>query len=178
MPELLAVGLEATAVVLAISAACVVAGYGLTRRLAPPDLRATGFLLVPLVGAAALIVGAYALNLIMDLRIATALLLGAGAALAAWTVRRDGWWLPRPTKPQSVTLVAGGLLLGSGLPPAPARTVGRDVGTEHRRRPVRAPGRGPEVEHRLHARAGRGPVPGRIPGVCPITPAAGGFRIS
>ena len=35
MPELLAVGLEATAVVLAMSAACVVAGYGLTRRLAP-----------------------------------------------------------------------------------------------------------------------------------------------
>ena len=117
MPELLAVGLEATAVVLAISAACVVAGYGLTRRLAPPDLRATGFLLVPLVGAAALIVGAYALNLIMDLRIATVLLLGAGAALAAWTVRRDGWWLPRPTKPQTVTLVAGGLLLAAAFLP-------------------------------------------------------------
>ena len=117
MPELLAVGLEATAVVLAMSAACVVAGYGLTRRLAPPDLRATGFLLVPLVGAAALIVGAYALNLIMDLRIATALLLGAGAALAAWTVRRDGWWLPRPTKPQTVTLIAGGLLLAAAFLP-------------------------------------------------------------
>ncbi len=117
MPELLAVGLEATAVVLAMSAACVVAGYGLTRRLAPPELRATGFLLVPLVGAAALIVGAYALNLIMDLRIATALLLGAGAALAAWTVRRDGWWLPRPTKPQTVTLIAGGLLLAAAFLP-------------------------------------------------------------
>ena len=117
MPELLAVGLEATAVVLAVTAACVVAGYGLTRRLAPPELRATGFLLVPLVGASALIVGAYALNLIMDLRIATALLLGAGAALAAWTVRRDGWWLPRPTKPQTVTLVAGGLLLAAAFLP-------------------------------------------------------------
>ena len=68
-------------------------------------------------GAAALIVGAYALNLIMDLRIATALLLGAGAALAAWTVRRDGWWLPRPTKPQTVTLVAGGLLLAAAFLP-------------------------------------------------------------
>ena len=117
MPELLAVGLEATAVVLAMTAACVVAGYGLTRRLAPPELRATGFLLVPLVGAAALIVGAYALNLIMDLRIATALLLGAGAALAAWTVRRDGWWLPRPSKPQTVTLIAGGLLLAAAFLP-------------------------------------------------------------
>ena len=117
MPELLAVGLEATAVVLAMCAACVVAGYGLTRRLAPPELRATGFLLVPLVGAAALIVGAYALNLIMDLRIATALLLGAGAALAAWTVRRDGWWLPRPTKPQTLTLIAGGLLLAAAFLP-------------------------------------------------------------
>ena len=117
MPELLAVGLEATAVVLAMCAACVVAGYGLTRRLAPPELRATGFLLVPLVGAAALIVGAYALNLILDLRIATALLLGAGAALAAWTVRRDGWWLPRPTKPQTLTLIAGGLLLAAAFLP-------------------------------------------------------------
>ena len=117
MPEMLAVGLEAAIVVLAMIAACMVAGYGLTRRLAPPELRATGFLLVPLVGAAALIVGAYALNLIVDLRIATALLLSAGAALAAWTVRRDGWWLPKPTKPQTVTLVAAGLLLTAAFLP-------------------------------------------------------------
>ena len=111
MPEILAVGLEAAAVVLAMSAACLLVGYGLTRRLAPPELKATGFLLVPLVGAAALIVGAYALNLVLDLRIATTLLLGAGAALSAWTVWRDGWWLPRPSKPQTVALVAGALLL-------------------------------------------------------------------
>ncbi|MCY3896265.1 MAG: hypothetical protein OXG17_07340 [Chloroflexi bacterium] len=111
MPEMLAVGLEALSVVLALTAASTVAGYGLTRRLAPPELRATGLLLIPLVGAAALIVGAYALNLVTDMRIATALLLGAGAALSAWTIRQDGWWLPRPTKPQAVTLVAGGLLL-------------------------------------------------------------------
>ena len=117
MPEMLAVGLEAATVILALTAACLIAGYGLTRLLAPPDLRATGFLLVPLVGAAALIVGAYALNLIMDLRIATALLLVAGAAVAAWTVRQDGWWLPRPTKPQTVTLIAGGLLLATALLP-------------------------------------------------------------
>ena len=82
MPEMLAVGLEAAAVVLAMSAACLLVGYGLTRRLAPPELKATGFLLVPLVGAAALIVGAYALNLVLDLRIATTLLLGAGTALS------------------------------------------------------------------------------------------------
>lgn len=117
MPEMLAVGLEAATVVLAMSAACLVVGYGLTRRLAPPELRATGFLLMPLVGAAALIVGAYALNLIVDLRIATGLLLGVGAALSAWTVRRDGWWLPRLTKPQTVTLVAGALLLATALLP-------------------------------------------------------------
>ena len=117
MPEMLAVGLEAAAVVLALTAACLVAGYGLTRLLAPPELKATGFLLVPLVGAAALIVGAYALNLLVDLRIATALLLGAGTALAAWTVRRDGWWLPRPTKPQTAALVAGALLLATAFLP-------------------------------------------------------------
>lgn len=117
MPEMLAVGLEAASVVLAMSAACLVAGYGLTRRLASPELKATGILLVPLVGAAALIVGAYALNLIVDLRIATAVLLGAGAALAAWTIRRDGWWLPRPTKPQTVALTAAGLLLATAVLP-------------------------------------------------------------
>ena len=117
MPEMLAVALEAAAVVLAVSAACLLAGYGLTRLLAPPELKATGFLLVPLVGAAVLIVGAYALNLVVDLRVATALLLGAAAALAAWTVRRDGWWLPRPTRPQTVALVAGGLLLAAAFLP-------------------------------------------------------------
>ena len=108
---MLAVGLEAASVALAMSAACLVVGYGLTRLLATPELKATGFLLTPLVGAAALIVGAYALNLALDLRVATALLLGAGAALSAWTIRRDGWWLPRPTKPQTVVLVAAALLL-------------------------------------------------------------------
>ena len=117
MPEMLAVGLEALSVVLALAAACTVAGYGLTRRLAPPELRATGFLLVPLIGAAALIVGAYALNLLVDVRIATALLLAAGAALGAWTVRRDGWWLPRPTRPQTVVLVAAALLLATAFLP-------------------------------------------------------------
>lgn len=117
MPEMLVVGLEATTVVLAMSAACLVVGYGLTRLLAPPELRATGFLLVPLVGVAALTVGAYALNLIVDLRVATALLLGAGAALSAWTVRRDGWWLPRLSKPQTVVLVAGALLLVTAFLP-------------------------------------------------------------
>lgn len=76
-----------------------------------------GWLSVPLVGAAALIVGAYALNLLVDLRMATALLMGAGSALAAWTVCRDGWWLPRPTKPQTVALVAGGLLLATAFLP-------------------------------------------------------------
>ena len=117
MPEMLAVGLEAASVVLAMSAACLVAGYGLTRLLASPELKATGFLLVPLVGAAALIVGAYALNLIVDLRFATTVLLGAGAALAAWTVRRDGWWLPRPTKPQALALAVAGLLLATAFLP-------------------------------------------------------------
>ena len=117
MPEMLAVGLEALSVVLALTAASTVAGYGLTRRLAPPELRATGFLLIPLVGAAALIVGAYALNLLVDMRIATALLLAAGAALSGWTIRRDGWWLPRPTKPQAVTLIAGVLLLVTAFLP-------------------------------------------------------------
>ncbi|MDE2918256.1 MAG: hypothetical protein OXR64_00240 [Chloroflexota bacterium] len=117
MPEMLAVGLEAATVVLAMSAACLVVGYGLTRLVAPPELRATGFLLVPLMGAAALIVGAYALNLLVDLRITTAVLLGAGTALSAWTVRRDGWWLPRPTKPQAITLVAGALLLVTAFLP-------------------------------------------------------------
>ena len=117
MPEMLAVGLEALSVLLALTAACTIAGYGLTRRLAPPELRATGLLLVPLVGAAALIVGAYALNLLVDLRIATALLLAAGAALGAWTVRRDGWWLPRPTRPQALTLIAGALLLATAFLP-------------------------------------------------------------
>jgi len=117
MPEMLAVGLEAATVVVAMSAACLVAGYGLTRLLAPPELRITGLLPVPLVGAAALIVGTYALNLVVDLRVATAVLLGAGAALAAWTVRRDGWWLPRPTKPQAVALIAGGLLLATAFLP-------------------------------------------------------------
>ena len=108
---MLAVGLEAASVVLALTAACLVVGYGITRRLAPPELKATGFLLTPLVGATALIVGAYALNLVLDLRVATALLLGAGAALSAWTIRRDGWWLPRLSKPQIVVLVAAALLL-------------------------------------------------------------------
>lgn len=117
MPELLAVGLEAITVVLAMSAACMVAGYGLTRLLAPPELRVTGLLPVPLVGATVLIVGAYALNLVVDLRAATALLLGAATALAAWTVRRDGWWLPRPTRPQTVVLVAGALLLATAFLP-------------------------------------------------------------
>ncbi len=117
MPEMLAVGLEASTVVLALSAACLVVGYGLTRLLATPELRLTGLLPVPLVGAAALIVGSYALNLVVDLRVATAVLLGAGAALAAWTVRRDGWWLPRPTKPQALALVAGGLLLATAFLP-------------------------------------------------------------
>ena len=117
MPEMLAVGLEAASVVLAVTAACLVAGYGLTRRLAPPELKAAGFLLVPLVGAAALIVGAYMLNLVLDLRLAIALLLSAGAALAAWTVRRDGWWLPRPTTLQTVVLVAAGLLLATAFLP-------------------------------------------------------------
>ncbi len=117
MPEMLAVGLEAAAVVVTLSAACIVAGYGLTRLLRPPELRVTGLLPVPLVGAAALIVGTCALNLFLDLRTATALLLLAGAALAAWTVRRDGWWLPRPTKPQAVVLVAGALLLATAFLP-------------------------------------------------------------
>ena len=117
MPEILAVGLEAATVLLAMSAACMLVGYGLTRLLAPPELKATGLLLVPLVGAAALIVGAYALNIVVDLRIATALLLGAGAALSAWTVRRDGWWLPQPTRPQTVALVAGALLLATAFLP-------------------------------------------------------------
>ena len=117
MPEMLAVGLEAAAVVLALSASCTVVGYGLTRLLAPAELRATGFLLVPLVGAAALIVGAYALNLVVDLRVATALLLGTGTALSAWTVRRNGWWLPQPTKPQAMTLVAAALLLVTAFLP-------------------------------------------------------------
>lgn len=117
MPEMLAVGLEAAAVVVTLSAACIVAGYGLTRLLRPPELRVTGLLPVPLVGAAALIVGTCALNLFLDLRTATALLLLAGAALAAWTVRKDGWWLPRPTKPQTVTLVAAGLLLVAAFLP-------------------------------------------------------------
>lgn len=117
MPEMLAVGLEAATVVLAMSAACMLAGYGLTRLLATPELRLAGLLPVPLVGAAALIVGTYALNVVVDLRVATAVLLGAGAALAAWTVRRDGWWLPRPTKPQAISLVAGGLLLATAFLP-------------------------------------------------------------
>lgn len=117
MPEMLAVGLEALAVVLAVSAACMVAGYGLTRLLATPELRVTGLLPVPLVGAASLVLGTYALNVFVDLRTATAALLAAGAALAAWTVRRDGWWLPRPTKPQTMTLVAGGLLLATAFLP-------------------------------------------------------------
>ncbi len=117
MPEILAVGLEAAAVVVAMLAACIVAGYGLTRLLTPPEMRVAGLLPVPLVGAAALIVGTYALNLFLDLRLSTAVLLGAGAALAVWTVRRDGWWLPRPTKPQAVTLVAGGLLLVTAFVP-------------------------------------------------------------
>ncbi len=114
---MLAVGLEAATVVLAMSAACMLAGYGLTRLLATPELRLTGLLPVPLVGAAALIVGTYALNVVVDLRVATAVLLSAAAALAAWTVRRDGWWLPRPTKPQTVVLVAGALLLATAFLP-------------------------------------------------------------
>ena len=115
MPEMLAVGLEAASVVLAMSAACVVAGYGLTRLLAPPELRVAGLLPVPLVGAAALIVGTYVLNLVVDLRVATALLLGAATALSAWTIRRDGWWLPRLSKPQIVVLLAAALLLLTAL---------------------------------------------------------------
>lgn len=117
MPEMLAVGLEAGTVVLAMSAACMLAGYGLTRLLAPPELRVAGLLPVPLVGAAALIVGTYALNLVVDLRVATSLLLGAATALAAWTVRRDGWWLPRPTRPQTVVLVVSALLLATAFLP-------------------------------------------------------------
>ncbi len=117
MPEIAAVGLEAAAAALALLAAFTLAGYGLTRLLAPPELRSLGVLLVPLVGAAALIVGSYVLNLVMDMRMATAVLLGLAAGLGAWSVRRSGWWLPRPTRPQTLALLAGGLLLGAAFLP-------------------------------------------------------------
>ena len=114
---MLAVGLEAALILLALTGAFVIAGYGTTRIIAPKDLQGFGFLLIPLVGVANLIVGSYLLNLLVDLRIATATLLTAAIGLAIWTIRRDGWWLPRPTTPQLVVLVAGLLLLAAALLP-------------------------------------------------------------
>ena len=97
MPEMLAVGLEATLVIFALTTAFFIAGYGPTRLVTSKELAGSGLLLIPLVGTAILILGSYLLNLFVDLRIATATLLTTTIGLAVWSVRRDGWWLPRPT---------------------------------------------------------------------------------
>ncbi len=117
MPEMLAVGLEAAASVLALAAALAVMGYGLTRILAPPGLRPLSVLLIPAVGAAGLIVGSYLLNLIVNLTVATGLLLGLAAALDGWLIWRRGWWLPRPTRSQWVVIaMAAALIVVAFLP--------------------------------------------------------------
>ena len=117
MPEMLAVGLEATLVIFALTTAFFIAGYGPTRLVTSKQLAGSGLLLIPLVGTAILILGSYLLNLFVDLRIATATLLTTTIGLAVWSVRRDGWWLPRPTTPQLVALVAGFLVLATALLP-------------------------------------------------------------
>ena len=111
MPEMLVVGLEAAAAMLALAGSLAVAGYGLTRLLAPPSLRPYAVLLVPTVGAAALIVGSYFLNLVTNMAIATGLLLGGATALGAWLIARRGWWLPRLTRPQWLVVAAATALL-------------------------------------------------------------------
>ena len=117
MPELIAVGIEMAAVILSLGAACVVAGYGTTRILATSSLRSHAVLVIPLVGLSFLILGTYLLNLFVDVRVSTAVLLLAATGLAGWTIRRDGWWIPKPTTSQIVALVLGGLLLGAALLP-------------------------------------------------------------
>ena len=111
MPEMLAVALEAAAVLLAFGAALGVAGYGLTRLLAPAPLRAYALMLMPAVGASALIVGSYFLNLLVNLVVALGLMLAAAVALDTWLIARRGWWLPRPTRPQWVVLGFAAVLL-------------------------------------------------------------------
>ena len=111
MPEMLAVALEAAAVLLAFGAALAVAGYGLTRLLAPEPLRAYALMLMPAVGASALIVGSYFLNLFVNLVVALGLMLTAAVALDIWLIARRGWWLPRPTRPQWVVLGFAAVLL-------------------------------------------------------------------
>jgi hypothetical protein len=117
MPEFLAVGLEMAAVILSLGTTFVLAGYGLTRILAPPSLRAQAVLVIPLTGLASLIIGTYLLNLVVDVRVSTAVLLLAATGLAAWTVRRDGWWWPKPTTGQTIVLIMGALLLSAALLP-------------------------------------------------------------
>jgi len=105
VPEILAVAFEALSVLLALGGALVLMGYGLTRLLAPAELRPYAWLLTPVIGAAALVVGSYALNLVMDLRWSTAVLLACAAALAVWCVWRRRPGLPPITRVQA--LVAG-----------------------------------------------------------------------
>ena len=117
MPEMLAVGLEAAAAVLALAAALAMTGYGLTRVLAPPSLRPLSVPLIPAVGAAGLIVGSYFLNLVVNLTAATGVLLGLAAALNGWLIWRRGWWLPRPTRSQWVVIaMAAALIVVAFLP--------------------------------------------------------------
>ena len=111
MPEMLAVGLEAAAALLALSAALALAGYAPVRWLAPAALRPYAWLILPAVGAAVLILGSYYLNLLVDMRVASALLLGAGTAATAWTIARKGWGLPRPTRSQWVVIASAAALL-------------------------------------------------------------------
>ena len=163
MPEMLAVGLEAATVILALTAACLIAGYGLTRLLAPPDLRATGFLLGSACGRGR----ADRRRLCAQSDHGPADCHGSPVGRRGRSGRLDG------TPGRLVAATAHEAANrdpdrrrappGDGSSPPPACTVRRDVGTEHRRRPVRAPGRGPQVEQRLHAGSHRGSIPGRVP---------------
>jgi hypothetical protein len=124
VPEGLAVLLEAAGIVLALGASLVVAGYGLTRTLIPAALAPFTILLVPAVGAAALIVGSYFLNIVLNMTVTTAVLLAATAVFDVWTIRGEGWRLPRPTRSQVVVLAAAlVLLMVAFLPHLQARSL-------------------------------------------------------